>query len=279
MSPLWPERLAIGLAPDRISLIRSRGWRRHITAKAIFTVPHAALMQAGHVWEPALETLAQVLRTEVRWHHTAAQVVLANSFVRYQLLAAAAGLSSTAEEAAYVQASFAQIHGEAAADWVYALAEGYRSGAWVGSAIDRALLFRLEHLLNDAHCRLTSLAPHIGPAFNDARRTIRTRDLWFVQLEPSKLLVGLIVGGRWQALVSRAVSPENWMKELSVLLNREWRLQGLTQAPRKVYISAPEVAPQSLNGSGKWEVEWLRVRPRTGYTSPADAPYALALGL
>lgn len=279
MSPLWPDRLAVGLAPDRVTLLRLQGWRSHVTEKAAYSVPSAALLNAGHAWEPALETLAQVLRAEPRWQHAVAQVVLSNSFVRYQLLAAASAISNAAEQAAYVQASFAQIHGEATADWVYALADGNRSGAWVGSAIDRALMFRLEHVLGEAHCRLNSLTPHIGPAFNDARRAIKTRDLWFVQLEPSKLLLGLIVGGRWRALVSRAVNSENWTKELSVLLNREWRLQGLTKAPRKVYVSAPEVAAQRLNGSGKWEVEWLRARPRAGFVSPADAPYALALGL
>ncbi len=278
MSLLWPDRLALGLAPDRLSLLRLQGWQRRVTEKALYAVPNAALVNAGHPWEPALETLAQVLR-EPRWQHAAAQVVLANRFVRYQLLPAATTLSNAAEEAAYVQASFAQIHGEATAEWVYALAEGHGSDAWVGSAIDRALLFRLEHVLNEAHCRLDALLPHIGPAFNDARRAIKARDLWFVQLEPGKLLVGLIVKGRWRALMSRAVNPENWMIELSMLLSREWRLQGLSKAPRKVYISAPEVAAQSLNGSGKWEFEWLRARPRDGYASPADAPYALALGL
>lgn len=278
MSLLSPERLAIGLAPERVAILRLHGWRRQLVARAVYNVPavHAVGMQA---WEPALNVLRQALLTEARWHKADAQVTLANTFVRYQLLPASDAISSAEEEAAYVQASFAQIHGDAAADWVYAVAEGKRGGPWFASAIDRALVARLEQTLQEAQCRLSALVPHLAATFNDLRPAIKSRDLWFVQAEPRKLMLGLIVDGRWQALQSRLTAEETWLAELPLLLDRERRVQALAAPPRRVLIVASDTAPRVLNGAGKWEFEWLRAKWRAGYSAPADAPYALALGL
>lgn len=279
MSPLWPDHLAIGLSPQRVALVRTQGWSRQLVAKSSYKVPDATTVGAAHAWEPALATLSLALQNETRWQNAKAQVVLANSFVRYQLLPASDAIASQVEEAAYVQASFAQIHGEASADWIYALALGRRGGAWVASAIDKTLLSSLEVSLSAAHCTLASLAPHLAPAFNDARQAIKARDLWFVQVEAQKLVVALLIKGRWRALQTRNVTAETWAEELTLLLEREWRLQGLPNAPRRVFIAASDIAPQRIEGAGKWEFEWLRAKWREGYAAASDAPYALALGI
>lgn len=279
MSPLWPDHLAIGLAPDRVALLRTRGWRRQLVAKSFYQVPAATTLGAAHAWEPALATLSLALHNETRWQNAKASVVLANSFVRYQLLPASDAIASPDEEAAYVQASFAQIHGEASADWIYALALGRRGGAWVASAIDKALLNGVEASLRAAHCSLASLMPHLAPAFNEARRAIKARDLWFVQVEAQKLVVALLMNGRWRTLQTRSVSAETWDQELLMLLEREWRLQGLPNTPRRVFIASSESAPQSLKAGGKWQFEWLRAKWREGYAAASDAAFALALGI
>jgi hypothetical protein len=115
------------------------------------------------------------------------------------------------------------------------------------------------------------------PAFNAARREIKRSDAWFVQVEDKKLLLGLILGGHWQSIGSRQVSDEGWQQELPLLLDREWRLKGMGNSPRAVYVSAPEAKQAALDGEGKWVFHWLRPKLQYGFAR-ADVAYAMAVG-
>lgn len=275
MSRLWRDRLSLAIAPDRIVLVRARGGLRpQAVAKSIVAVPQTA--EGG--WKPALQALAQVLLADRQWQDTNVSAVLSNDFARYQLIPWSDEIASAEERDAYVRQSFAQVYGDGVADWVYVVSSATRGAPWFAAAVERALVAQLEESVGQAQSKLVSVMPHVMPAFNSARRVIKERDLWFVQVEKQQLLLALIVDGRWQTISSRHVSDTQWQTELPLLLDRERRLKDLGQVPRTVVISAPEAHQAALDGAGKWVFHWLRPGLRYGFAGRADAPYAMALG-
>lgn len=273
MLRLWRDQLSLAIAPDRIVLVRgSSGLRPKLIAKEIVSVTAA---EGG--WKGVLATLTQTLKN-VQWHDADVRVVLSNSFVRYQLVPWSDEVNSASERAAYVRQSFAQVYGDAAAEWIYVVSDVSRGAAWVACAMSRDLMLQLESVVTQAGSDLVSVTPHVMTAFNGARSAMQKMDCWFVQVEKDKLLMALITGGHWRTLSSRQITGERWQEELPMLLDREWRINGIHQVSREVVISAPEASQGAMNGAGKWVFHWLRPNFRYGLTGRADAPYAMALG-
>ena len=273
MLRLWRDQLSVALAPDRIVLVRgSSGLRPKLIAKEIIPVTS---VEGG--WKGALETLSKALAA-TQWQDADTQVVLSNNFVRYQLVPWSDEVNSAGERAAYVRQSFAQVHGEAAAEWTYVVSDVSRGAAWVACAASLDLMRQLDAAVAQVGSDLVSVMPHIMSAFNGARRAMQKMDCWFVQVEKEKLLMALITGGHWQTLSSRHIAGEHWQQELPMLLDREWRINGVSHVSREVVISAPESSQAAMNGAGKWVFHWLRPRFRYGLSGRADAPYAMALG-
>ncbi|MBI5751141.1 MAG: hypothetical protein HZA59_03205 [Hydrogenophilales bacterium] len=276
MSPLWRDQVYIALAPDRLVLVRvSGGLAPKVLAKTI--VPVLAVPPEGG-WKPALDTLAKVQKANRQWQDAKTSVVLSNYFVRYQLIAWSDEIETDEEREAYVRASFSQVYGEGIADWAYSVSETGRGASWLAAAIDRPLLTQLDQAIGNSRSKLVSVMPHLMPAFNAARREIKCSDAWFVQVENKKLLLGLILGGHWQSIGSRQVSDEAWQQELPVLLDREWRLKGMGNSPRTVYVSAPEAKQAALEGGDKWVFHWLRPKLKYGFAGRTDDAYAMAVG-
>ena len=273
MLRLWRDHLSLAIAPDRLVLVRgSRGLRPTLIAKEIVPVTSS---EGG--WKGALETLAKTLKAK-QWHDAETHVVLSNSLVRYQLVPWSDEVNGAAERAVYVRQSFAQVYGDAAAEWMYVVSDVPRGGAWVACAVSRDLLSQLETSITQAGSHLVSVKPHVMTAFNGARRVLNNKSCWFVQVEKDKLLIALISQGRWQTLGSRQIVGEHWQQELPLLLDREWRLNGVSPVSREVIISAPESHQSALDGAGKWVFQWLRPAFRYGLAGRADALYAMALG-
>ena len=274
MLRLWRDRLTLAIAPDRIVLVRgSGGPRPKLLAKAIVPVTGA---ETG--WKAAVDTLAKTLKSDQQWQDAAVGAVLSNAFVRYQLVPWSDEIGGLEEREAYVRQSFTQVYGDAAAEWAYVVSDVPRGAAWFACAIDRDLLLLLEQGVTQTNSELVSVTPHLMPAFNSARQAIKRKDCWFVQVEKDRLLLALISGGHWQMLSSRKIAGERWQQELPLLLEREWHLNGISQVPREVVISAPEAQQAALDGAGKWVFQWLRPALRYGLTGRAEAPYAMALG-
>jgi hypothetical protein len=273
---LWRDRLSLFIAPDRIVMVRSRGMLRpKVVAKNIITVPG---MASEMNWQAAIETLANIMQSDLDWQSSIVDVVLSNHFVRYQLIPWSAEISSADERAAYVHESFAQVYGDAMAHWVFSVSTTASGAAWFAGAMDRALLAQLESMVDQAKSQLRSVRPHLMSAFNLARRSIQGKNLWFVQIEKNKLLLGLINNGRWQSVSSHQLSDVQWQSQLLILLEREWRLNGVGNMPCLVVVSAPEMQPIVLGKMGKLEVVWLPTPVFREFAASEGASYAMAMG-
>jgi hypothetical protein len=276
VSRLWPDRLFLFIAPERIVLVRSHGrLRPQVVAKHIVPVTAAA---SASPWQSALDTLTQLLQSDPQWQSLEVHAVLSNHFVRYQLIPWSALSAGADVRAAYVRESFVQIYGDVAAGWVYSVSPPRQGEAAFASAIDSALLAQLEQAVGHTQSRLHSVAPHLMPTFNHARRTLTQQDVWFVQVDAASLLLLCISAGHWQAVSSHQVDAAQWPAQLPMLLEREWHLYGTGALPRKVVIAAADMQPVVIDDHGTWCFDWLPPVLRHGLSTDADLPYAVALG-
>lgn len=276
MLRLWRDRLFVSIAPDRISLVRTHGWLRpQVVAKTTEPVAHA---DQTPQWQAALSTLKQKLQSDPQWQALQVNVVLSNHFVRYLLIPWSDVISSAEERAAYVRQSFVQIYGEHAADWQVRISDNQHGAAWFASAIDPGLLVQLEQTVANTGSQLRSVTPYLMPAYNQARLSIKAKDLWFVQVEKQKLLLLLITQGRWRGISSHHVDPDRWSAQLPGLLDREWSLQGAGTQPRKVVIADTDMKNRQTIQLAGWEFSQHQPGLRFGLSVQTDHVYAMAIG-
>lgn len=273
MSRLWRDQLRIALSPQRVVAVRFSGFpRRRLAEKEII-----ACDESAPNWKSALESVAQALLSRPAWQGADASVVLSNHFARYQLLPWSDEIGSDAELAAYARQSFAQVHGEAAKAWAVSVNDARRGQPTLACAVDRGLIDGLDQAFAVSKSHLVSVQPYLASAFNTLRKGFADEAAWFVVVEDGKLLLSLLLKGNWQAVAARKVSAEAWAEELPLLLDREWRLKGIAEGPRQVYLYGPEVRNVPVLAGGAWRFEWLRPALSHGLSPQTDAPYAMAL--
>lgn len=273
MSLLWRDQLRIALSPRRVVAVRLSGFpRRRVTAKEIIACDNGTPN-----WKPALDAVTQGLLTRPAWRRADASVVLSNHFARYQLLPWSDQIGSDAELAAYARQSFGQVHGEAAKAWAVSVNEARRGQPTLACAVDHGLIDGLDQAFAASKSRLVSVQPYLASAFNTLRINFTDDSAWFVVVEDGKLLLSLLLKGRWRAVAARKVSMDSWAEELPLLLDREWRLKGIAEGPRQVYLYGPEVRNVPVLAGGAWRFEWLRPALSHGLSPQSDAPYAMAL--
>lgn len=226
MSPLWRERVSVGLCPDRL-VLPGRGAPRSM-----------AVEPAGEpLWRAAVDALPAALAACPHRQPRSVRVVLSHHFVRYALLPWSAALGSEAAWLAYAQHRFAAVHGAQAAQWTLRIAPTAWRGARIACATETALLEALRARLGERKVRLASVQPHLMTAFNAARRDLPRPACWLVVAEAGRLALALIERGAWRALRSRRLGAD-WRDALPALLERESALLGLPQAPPALLASA-----------------------------------------
>lgn len=223
MSPLFPERRAIGLAPGEVSL----------EGEAHPCDPAAG---AGS-WQGALAAL----RSLPLPGRCALTLVLSNHFARYALVPWSSALSSPEEEDAYVRHHFARIHGERAKAW--ALRWEAAGSLRLASAIDNELLKSITSCFpRGGKARLACVQPHLVAAYNRCRSAIPASGAWLAVTERDRACVALHARGRFCAV-------ENARGGWPDLLGRmRHRIEG--DAPALVLVTGPQLidsaAPRKL---------------------------------
>lgn len=224
MSPLWPERVSVGLCPDRLLVSR----------RAATQVVGVAPAPEAPAWRAAVEALPAALGERAPRRLT---VILSHHFVRYALLPWSAALKSEEAWRAYAEHRLAAIYGAPAAPWALRVSATAPRGARIACATEQALLDALQAKLRDSGVRLASVQPHLMAAFNRSRRRLRGASCWLVVEEAGRLALALIERGAWRSLRSRRVDA-HWRDALPTLLAREGALLGLGEAPPPLLASA-----------------------------------------
>lgn len=215
MSPLFPERLAVRLAPAEIAV----GAKRYPCDPAFGAEP----------WHGALEALKGVSFPRAR-----VTVVLSNHLVRYALVPWSAALATPAEEEAYLRHHFARIHGERAKGWLYRASEGRRGEPRLASAVDAELVAAIRALFpKGGKAKLASVQPALMHVFNGARAAVpHAGGAWLVIAEPDRACVALHADGAFRAV-------QNAKGEWRALLERE-RYRVDADGTRRVLLAGAE---------------------------------------
>jgi hypothetical protein len=210
VSPLFPERLLVRLAPAEIAV----GSKRYPCDPAYGAEP----------WHGALEALKGITFARAR-----VTVVLSNHFVRYALVPWSAALSSAAEEEVYVRHHFAKIHGERAKSWAVRATEAPPDAPRLASAIDSSLVASLKKAFEGKKAKLISIQPALMRRFNEARNAVPASGAWLVIAEPERACIALHGGKQWRAV-------QNTKGEWRAALERErHRVEG--EVPRLVLLA------------------------------------------
>ena len=227
MSRLFPDKLRVVLTPDEVLA----GGRSVVADPAAGAEP----------WQGAVAALKSLEWTKP----CRVTAVLSNHFVRYAVLPWSDGLSTPAEEEAYLRHHFAKIHGERAKGWTLRASEAPRGALRLASAIDTALVEALKAAFpKNGKARLVSAQPELMEAANRWRGAIPGGGAWLVLAEPERACIALHAGQGWR-------SVQNAKGDWHTLLDRErYRLHGADGELPSLVLLAGAKAPANADG---WE--------------------------
>lgn len=203
MSPLWPDRLRVMLAPSGIRLVREGGWpKRRRIDRAVLPCSRSE----GALWQGGVATLQAAL-AEPRWQGAPLMLLLSDRLLRYQLMPWQAELGSLAERQAYAHFHFRQVYGPLVDDWEIRVDDPLPGTPMLACAIDRALVTALDMLAREAGTRIAGIEPGFAAVFNRMRPILAAAPDDTVVLalaEPESLCFALFAGERWLLLRQRS---------------------------------------------------------------------------
>lgn len=193
------ERLLIGLAPDRVALIKLKPGKR--LAPSMHGV-RGCVETPGASWSGALSRLDWML-DQLPPSGGTASVVLSNQFVRYVDVPWTPGVYQDKHRLALATDCFRAIHGEVVDGWRVVLdGPSYGRGS-LAAAVDDALVDSLAEMLERHQWRLASLRPHLSAAFDRWQTSLEEDDGGFVVVEPGCITALFRRDGAWLAVDNR----------------------------------------------------------------------------
>jgi hypothetical protein len=242
VSPLFHDRLLVGLAPAEVSLVRVRGlWPPRVVDK------HSLACDPGSGDEPWHGAVAVLKSVELR-ERCDVTVIVSNHFVRYAIVPWNDALLTPAEEEAYVRHHFAKVYGECARGWSLRSSEvAPAAPPRLASAVDSTLIQAIRVCFpRQGRVRLVSIQPYLMVAINRFRTEIPNSGAWLVLAEPGRACVALHAGGGWRSVQSTRGS---W---IAALERERHRVEG--EVPDLVLLAG--APPEPMTG---WTLRALRL--------------------
>ena len=271
VSPLFPDRIFVGLAPAMLGYVRLQGVSRpKIVEKRLIEFEP---QPDAEPWRAAIAALAEVAAT-VKDDKALVTVVLSNHFVRYVLVPRSEELKSHAEALAFARYCFGKTHGERSKNWDVRLSDSQAGSARVSSAVDTELLQAV--LACFAKARLVSVQPYLMSAFNQWRTVTGNKPVWVLLVEAQRACLAYLENGRWKAIHNirgEFDCPDQWAE----LLDRERHLVA-EAADAEVLVHAPHRANSESMQAGGWQFRSLSLLHMPQDFSPIeDARFTMAL--
>ena len=275
MSPLWRDRIRIGLFPDKVVLVRLvRRWRPQIADQRI--VPCDPDEAGEAPWQAPLTGLKEALPAFAP-RRADAEAILSSAFTHHLLVPWSDQLSGEEEEIAYVRHCFARIYGDGAKRWALRMSPDRAGAHRVASAVDQRLLDTLASTLQEARLPLRSVQPYLMAAFNEWRPRFKDLTAWLAVVDGGKISLALLHRDRWHSLRTLKVG-DSWADELLLILDRERLLVDVPEAPKEVFLVAPEAAEVLIPADSGWTIRRLLSPQQPGLAPPSPAAFATAKG-
>lgn len=252
MSLLSPERVVVGLAPEKLSALALTGrLQPRLSDRHVLPLPE----QPASEWDKSIAALDTLL-TESDWHGRDITVVLSGHYVRHAVVPAERGLSD-AELLTLAGIVFRDVFGELASDWELRVSPPGAAATTLASGVPRQLLASLTAVC-EAQGRLRSIQTGLMAVFNRARRDIGASTACLAVVETGRVTVATIDHGRWLYVDSRAGGPNilpQLLLEESQLHARQpggilWLcdLTGMVALPPNPYWSQRHIDPPQVGG-------------------------------
>lgn len=258
MSPWWLEEVRVAIhagGVDGAVLRRIDGkLLRHETV---------ALGEEGGESLPALlpELLAR-LRVAKR----PTRVVLSNALARFLVLPWQDVLGSEEEWLEFARHAYADIYGDAAADWRIRLASQGYGRPMLACAIEEELVQGVASAVRQGGARLAGMVPLFSAAFERFYPRLRNGQAWLAQVEPGSLCLARIEAGTVARIAIRRIRADG-TESLSQVMAREIERSGF----------GAEAAPVFFHAAGQVSVPTYPRLARLDGIAVAPAGLAMAL--
>ena len=250
MSHSWPDRFHITLGSRVVTASIPRSpWRRHAVMHRwpAPTDPRAP-------WAGALTALSTGLRALTPLRRVS--VTVANAFLRYTVLRIPATLDPS-ERNQFIAHKLRTRFGNTAQQWTARTCDTCAGGLCLVAVMPIALIQELNTVLGPGGAH-AMIQPALVPAFNAARRALRTTSGWIVMLEAEHAVVGWLTNGHWITIASRTLRDETTAALLRVI-DRESLLNDVGAGAGDVYLLPGSTTPEPLNGEDlRFRVHRLR---------------------
>lgn len=245
MSPLWRERVVVGLAPERLSaLLLGRGWRPRLLDRHALPL----LEQDAGEWNKGLQALATLL-DEPGWHGRDIVIVLSGHYVRHAIFPVSAGLADK-ERQALAELVFHNTFGDLAREWELRVSPAGKGQQTLACGVPRALLEGLKTVCA-GRGRLLSLRPGLMQVFNRIRGDIGQSVGCLALVELGRTTLAFFELGQWKYVDSRAGNGQS----LPLLLLEEAELSA--RQPGGILWLCDLTAAASLPDDTFWSHQWI----------------------
>jgi hypothetical protein len=236
---------------DAIQLIRRRGGLRASVPEEI-SVPLSTQERHGEPWKGLAEDLDSAL-AGAGWRKARAAIVLSNHHVRYSLAPALPGLRKV-ERAAAARHHLGVVYGDRIGRWAVRTADDPGGDRMLAAAVDPDLIAAVSGALRARDVQPGSMRPYLAEAYDLARRRMAKGPAWLAAIEPGRLCVAHLDGGRWRALRSqRQVEPPS--QALPALLEQVRLSAEVELAPGTLYAVCRGVSLEGVVLDGRWRLE------------------------
>lgn len=200
MSPLWRDRLIVGLSPQRLTAVRlGRGlYPRPIRQCEV----SLEIDDSGTSWRPGLTAFQELIR-DAQWQATSVDFVLSSHFVRYAVIPNDPNAQTQDERAALGVIVFRKAFGTLCHNWTITLGETQKGVSTLGAAIPEPLIEGLRASVGK-YARTRSIRPDLMDAFNRVVKNVGSNPAIFLLVEPGRVTLGRIADDAWTSIVSRA---------------------------------------------------------------------------
>jgi len=212
--PQWRDQASVLFAPRGVTLrLVSRGLRpaARVTAYPCGESP------GGEPWRAPLAALGDAMRELPRG--ATCRVMVSSCFARYALVPFSAALVGRKANEVLAAHAFRHIHGEQAQVWTCRVAPAPAGDKRLACALDAALADAIESVARTAGVTLAAIEPTLTAGFNSARGRLPS-SCWFAAVETGRLVLGLLVGGKWAHLAAERCAG-HWEAALARMLSRE----------------------------------------------------------
>jgi len=220
VSPSWPKRVLIGLAPGEISVMTfSNGLR--LKLEDAFQIEITA--DALQCEEPIVNALEDIL-SRGGFKGASFDVVLSNHLVHYLVIKSAPQIKNATERSAYALMSYKTKYGQAANDWDIRLASPDLSQPVIASAISQNLVCSVQKV-TQAVGRLRTLRPLLMQSVNHSLKLFDCQEHLHVVVEPGRVTLVSYRNGEWQGVLTRMTEGSiegtflHYLDECASLLN------------------------------------------------------------